>query len=452
MNLYRSIIKITLGLAFMAVFLSCEEEVQNPGFESDDIPRIFGWEQIYGVDIEDSLYINVQVSPSDGVTYSWQLDGEEISTDPNLKYKFEDPSTYEVHLAIMRNGVPNTRTATVEVNKPFVPKEYNKKMVGFLTSAGSLADVDFSNLTHLVISYAIVDEVAYPETIVDTTFAKDMNVPQIVQSAHNAGVYVMLDVTDNMAAINGGGLYGDLTFYEAISDADKRAKVISTVVKFAVDNQLDGINFYLNNTWGGPGSLDPDILSAFFSEVPDYLPAGPGPDGEFFYTASVPGGWTTSVLSPLAAVERIDWVNIQPYRYENLSPTSHSPGWAFGDLAATWIGLGMPAEKIVGGFPAFGLKYDMPTDGTAVTWGNLWMYATYHSFKEILTMDAEAHTKSMLDVDDGLYYDGHATIQEKANVVLDQGFGGMMMWSIESDTKDQEKSLLNAAYDALGNN
>ncbi|PIB34012.1 hypothetical protein BFP72_00485 [Reichenbachiella sp. 5M10] len=452
MKNYRFIKEAFLLMVIVSMFVSCAEEVENPSFDSDELPRIFGWEQLYGTNIEDSLKIAVQVSPSDGVTYSWTLDGVEVSTEPTFEYLFDDPKTYEVHLAIERNGVPNTRTATVEVNQPFVPKDYAKMMVGFLTSAGSISDVDFSSLTHLVISSAVVDEVAFPETIVDTTFADAMNIPQIVQSAHNAGVYVMLDVTDDMAAITGGGLYGDVTFFDAVADADKRAKVLETIMKFAVDNQLDGVNFYLNDTWGGPGSLDAAAIGAFYAAVPDYLPEGPGPDGEFFYSVSVPGGWTTSLLSPLAAVERIDWVNIQPYRYEDLSPTSHSPGWAFTSLADTWIGLGVPAEKIVGGFPAFGLKYDMPTDGTVVGWGNLWMFATYHTYKEILSMDAEAYSKNMLSVDDGLFYDGHPAVTEKANAVLSQGYGGMMMWSIESDTKDPETSLLKAAYSALGNN
>lgn len=436
----------TFILAF--VLTGCEEELKNPTFTDDEIPKIFGWETNYGTDIEDPIEISVQVSPSDNVTYRWSLDGEEISTHASFEYLFDDPRAYEIHLEVERNGVTNTRTGVVEVNKPFVPKDYAKKMVGFLTKAGSFSDISFDHLTHLVISSAVVAEVEGQESLVDTTFA-DLNIPMIVQSAHNAGVYVMLDVTGDLVPINGGGYYADYKFFNVIADPDKRATVIETSIKFASDNNMDGINIYLNNT--SEGYLNPDVVTAFFNEIPASLPSGPGPDGEFFYSASVPGGWTTGVLSPLADVERIDWVNVQPYRYENLEPVSHSPGWAFGALGDQWIGFGMPAEKIVGGIPAFGLKYDMPTDGTTVGWGNLWMFTLYMTYREILAIDSEAYTKNLLAVDDGIFYDGHADIQAKAATVIDKGYGGMMMWSIESDTKNEDQSLLKAAYEALGN-
>jgi GH18 family chitinase len=93
----------------------------------------------------------------------------------------------------------------------------------------------------------------------------------------------------------------------------------------------------------------------------------------------------------------------------------------------------------------------LPTDGTTVTWGNLWLYTTYETYKSILARDASANTKSKLDVDDGIYYDGFDVLDQKAQYVKDQGYGGLMMWSIESDTKDQTKSLLKEAYTKLGN-
>jgi hypothetical protein len=401
------------------------------------------------LEIEDPLTINLQVSPANDATYKWFVDDEEVATSLAFNYQFEEAKNYTLRFEVTRNGVSNSRQAQVLVIKPFVPKEYNKKMVGFLTRDGSLEDVDFSNLTHLVISSAVVGEVEGQASLVDTTFTT-LDVPLIVKAAHNAGVYVMLDVTSKIINLNGGGYYADYSFYNVIADDAKRAVAISTFMKFAVDNDFDGVNIYLNNTSEGPDALNAGKVKSFYEAVASALPDGP--NGVFFYSASVPGGWTTGALSSAATVERIDWVNIQPFRYEDLSPTAHSPFWAFTDLAATWINnFGLPKEKIVGGFPAFGLRYDMPTDGTTVTWGNLWMFTAYESYKSILARDANAHTKSMLNVDDGIYYDGHAVVQQKAQYVLDQDFGGLMIWSLESDSRDQSKSLLKVANTALGN-
>ncbi|HTJ48071.1 MAG TPA: glycosyl hydrolase family 18 protein [Cyclobacteriaceae bacterium] len=447
MNNIKSIFYIPIVLIAL-LFSGCDDTAENPTFSSDEIPRIFNWVNTYTTNIVDSLVLDPPVSPSQGATYKWTIDGVEVSAKKHFNHTFDEAKNYTIKFEVTRNGVVNSRTAQVIVIKPFVPKTYNKKMVGFLTRTGILDDINFDNLTHLVISSALVGEVDGQESLVDTTFT-GMNIPLIVKAAHNAGVYVMLDVTGNMAPINGGGLYADYGFYNVIKVTDKRDKAITTIMKFASDNDLDGVNIFLNNTSEGPDALNADIVKGFFNAIPASLPKGPS--NKFFYSASVPGGWTTGALSSIATIEAIDWVNIQPYRYEDLAPTSHSPFWAFTDLAATWISYGLPKEKVVGGFPAFGLHYHMPTDGTTVTWGNLWLYTTYETYKSILARDASANTKSKLDVDDGIYYDGFDVLDQKAQYVKDQGYGGLMMWSIESDTKDQTKSLLKEAYTKLGN-
>ncbi|KAA3440085.1 hypothetical protein FOA19_05305 [Rufibacter hautae] len=447
----KNYINLLLGCFLCLFFLTnCEvEDDENPVFESTAVPRIFGWStaNTYTTDISDSLIIDLQVSPAQDATFKWFVDGVEVGTGLRFKYLFPEAKDYTIKFEATRNGVTNSREADVIVIKPFVPKTYNKKMVGFLTQNGSINDVNFANLTHLVISSAVVGEVAGQASLVDTTL-ENLNIPLIIKAAHNAGVYVLLDVTGNMVTLNGGGMYADYGFFNVVKDPAKQATAIATIMKFASNNGFDGINVYLNNT--SEGVLEPvSKIEQFFKAIPAALP--PGPNGKFFYTASVPGGWTTGVLSAIAKVPEIDWVNIQPYRYEDLAPTAHSPYWGATDLVNTWVNFGLPKEKIVLGFPAFGLHYNMPKDGTQVGWGNLWKYATYESFRDILLKDPMAHTKNMLAVDDGIYYDGHPIIQQKAQLVIDQGLGGLMMWSVESDTPDQSKSLLKAANTALGN-
>jgi hypothetical protein len=444
----KSLNYISILSMVILLLTGCKKEENNPEFAKDALPRIFGWStsNIYTINIKDSLSVGLQVSPSDGATYQWFVDEKEVTSQLGFKHLFTSAKNYTLKFAVTRNGVTNSRQAQVIVIKPFVPKVYKKKMVGFITKDGSIDDIDFANLTHLVISSAVVGKVAGQASLVDTTF-KGLDIPLIVKAAHNEGVYVMLDVTGNLVNINGSGLYADYGFFNVIADPTTQAEAITTVMKFAKDNNLDGINVYLNNT--SEGSLNEGKVESFFRAIPASLPQGPS--GKFFYTASVPGGWTTSVLKIIAKVEEIDWVNLQPFRYEDLAPTAHSPFWAFADLIATWQSFGLPKEKIVGGFPAVGLHYKMPKDGSVVGWGNLWMYTTYESYKSLLQVDATANTKNVLSVDDGIYYDGFPAVQQKAQYVVSQDLGGLMMWGLESDTRDPAKSLLKAANTALGN-
>ncbi len=94
--------------------------------------------------------------------------------------------------------------------------------------------------------------------------------------------------------------------------------------------------------------------------------------------------------------------------------------------------------------PAFGLHYFYPDDGTVVGWGNMWMYTSYDSYKSILARDPDAYTKNHIDVDDGIFYDGHPAVIEKANYVETAELGGVMVWGIENDTPDQTKSIVKA--------
>jgi hypothetical protein len=420
----------------------------NPVFSETDVPRIFGWSTInkYFVDIKDTFNLNLKVSPENGATYTWYVDGELVGDEKQLRYKFTELRSYDVRFEVDRHGVKNYREAEVIVTKPFEPKPYAKKVVGFMTRNGSLESINLKNITHLVISSAVVDE-GYA-TLVDTVFTT-IDIPLIVKAAHNEGVYVMLDVSGQIDLANGGPVYANYGFYNVIKDTDKRDKAITTFLKFAVDNDLDGVNIYLNNATETDNVLKPEFTRPFFQAIADRLPEGP--NGKFFYTVTAPGGWLTSEFRPVVDVEAIDWINLQPFRFGEPGITPDAPFTGFVDVAAAWEGFGMPKEKIVNGIPAFGLHYKYPKDGTTVGWGNMWMYTTYDSYKSILALDAQAYTKNKLEVDDGIFYDGHPAVTQKAQYVLDAGLGGVMVWGIENDTQDQSKSLVNKVRLTLGN-
>lgn len=435
-------------MALVMGLSGCEDPVENPSFGPDEQPRIFGWSTVnkYFVDIKDSLVIDMKISPSQGATYKWFVNDVEVSSKRRFSYKFSDTETYKIKFEVDRNGVKNSRQGDAVVTKPFVAKTYNKKVVGFMTRDGSLETINLKNLTHLVISSAVVEEIG--DQLVDTTFTT-LNIPLIIKAAHNEGVYVLLDVTGRLVNMTGGGEYGSYGFYNVIKDEAKRDKAIATFLKFARDNAFDGVNIYLNNASEDAGILKPAITLPFYQAIAAALPEGP--NGKFFYTASAMGGWLTSELKPITQVEEIDWVNLHPFRYGAPEISEDAPYSGFVDLAATWESFGMPKEKIVNGIPAFGLHYIYPHDGTTVGWGNMWMYTSYDSYKSILARDAQAHTKNKLDVDDGIFYDGHPSVQQKSQYVLDAGLGGVMVWGIENDTQDQTRSLVKAASTALGN-
>src|SRR4051812_46237455 len=127
MKRFKYIILIPL-LAFLT---SCQDDVQNPAFASDEIPRVYGWSTFnkYFIDIKDTLNLAMKVSPNDNATYKWFVDDVAVGHDIGSKYKFNDTQTYKIRFEVERNGVKNSRQADVIVTKPFVPKAYAKKVV-----------------------------------------------------------------------------------------------------------------------------------------------------------------------------------------------------------------------------------------------------------------------------------------------------------------------------------
>jgi len=115
-NLY-----ITVLTVFTLICSACSsDESSNAIFTDDEIPRIFfenTWLNVQSIDSNTILSFNTTVSPNDGATYKWTLDGVIISQTKNLEYLVtQDPGVYTLTFEVNRNEVVNTRTAQLTVN------------------------------------------------------------------------------------------------------------------------------------------------------------------------------------------------------------------------------------------------------------------------------------------------------------------------------------------------
>ena len=272
-------------------------------------------------------------------------------------------------------------------------------------------------------------------------------------NAYVQGIYVMLDVTGTIANYtNCGGYYANYDFYDNIADQTKRNTLIATITQFVKNNKFDGVNIYLNNISEGLAFKDPGSVTTFFNDLHTSLTLLASPKGQMFYSASVPTGWTSTVLSMVASNNNFDWVNVYGFASQDLTPIPSSPAWYLSDAINAWVGLGIPASKIIGGIPAFGRSYNFP-DGVAITWGNVDTYASWIGFKSIISQNANAANlnPSQFNVTPltGVFYDGFSNIDAKTQFIMNNNMGGVMIWSINNDSMDPTKSLVKRAYDNL---
>ncbi len=88
---------VMIPVFMIGMFMSsCEDTAENPAFEEDAVPRIFGWIEggKYFLDISDELVLDMPVSPSDGATYKWLIDGVQVSDERVLRHSFTEVKSH----------------------------------------------------------------------------------------------------------------------------------------------------------------------------------------------------------------------------------------------------------------------------------------------------------------------------------------------------------------------
>jgi hypothetical protein len=120
-NMKNSKLILLVVIIILFGLSSCGDQAEDPVFTSDDVPRIFGWinntNNDYLLNVNDTLKINLQVSPSNEASYQWFIDDVEVGETRDLTYKFNEAKRYIVKFMVTRYGVTNSRQTKVLVNK-----------------------------------------------------------------------------------------------------------------------------------------------------------------------------------------------------------------------------------------------------------------------------------------------------------------------------------------------
>lgn len=435
------------------LFSACgEENVGNPTFADDEIPYIYmDWAGTYVYKLGDVVKFTAQVSPNEGTKCCWMVDDKIVSESASVEYTIETVKPFTLRFEAERNGIKNFRTAQITVTKDFAPKDYNRVVMGVVTSACNTDLIQWDYVTHLMYSSLIVSDETGTLTLPDANALA--NLKTIVSLAHNNGVYVILDISGSIVFPSGSGVYNETAFNNVAIDIAKRTQLIANIKSFVDEYELDGVNIYMNNLNNDAGKLQgPDELANFMNELAEAFPAErEAPYNHFFLTASVPMAWNNYEFYFLGRVPRLDWVNFLLFGGTDLAPVHHAPDWQINDNITRFRDVaGIPASKMLIGIGAFGIKYDIPA-GTSPTWGNLDSFLSYPAYGEIVKMDASAPSKDMLSLGSAsLYYVGVSaevnSVNSKAALVKENDVKGMFVWTLDYDTQDASSSLTQAVY------
>ncbi|WP_428908187.1 glycosyl hydrolase family 18 protein [Niallia sp. Krafla_26] len=301
-------------------------------------------------------------------------------------------------------------------------EEKEKVLIGYVQDFRDPNTMDYSDLTHIIFSFA------HPTKDGQLLMNGDSALNHLrttVEIAHNQGSKIMLAV-GGWFHIQGGESYE--YFKDAISQPASRTNLVNNLVDMVVRENLDGIDIDFEHP---RTNEDAQNLAAFTKELSEML----HPEGKELSIAvnakvhSVAGTEIKQVVYEPTMFNFVDHVNIMAYDGQwdgeynaaNLSPYSHNK-----NIVTYWSHLfdkhEISREKLVLGVPF----YAQPEDPNS----------KQISYNTIINQHPENSAKDIVHINGITYhYNGEETVQKKTKLALDHGFGGMMVWEIGHDSK-----------------
>ncbi len=234
----------------------------------------------------------------------------------------------------------------------------------------------------------------------------------LVAAAHAKGTKVSIAV--------GGWSYQNVplqgNFEKVAGDAKTRKIFAKNIVDFLKAYDLDGLDL----DWEFP--TKPEPYEALVRELKTALTA----EG-FTLSAALNGAWSdtgaplTSSFVTDTCLTYFDTINVMAYDADPTGP-GHSPLWFTDTSIRYWAARGVPREKIIIGVPFYG----------APGWVQ---------YRDLVRDNKDNAYRDKAEIVVGswgkipVYYNGIATIQEKARLALLKA-GGVMIFDINEDTMD----------------
>jgi GH18 family chitinase len=205
-----------------------------------------------------------------------------------------------------------------------------------------------------------------------------------------------------------GGWERSKHFAAMATSPDKRRAFIAALVKYCLEERLDGIDL----DWEHPQNAAEEQA---YADLLVELRAACQPHG--LLVSFSMAGWQQLPREAFAAAH---WVNLMAYDRDGRHATFEGAVEDIDKLKK----LGVPPEKIVLGMPFYGLHIERKRQPL--------------SYAEIL---AKYDPKPDVDEVDGFYFNGVNTVRRKTEYALKNRLGGVMAWELGQDVPT-ERSLV----------
>ncbi|MCD6050778.1 MAG: glycoside hydrolase family protein [Verrucomicrobia bacterium] len=232
-----------------------------------------------------------------------------------------------------------------------------------------------------------------------------------------------------LISIGGGAASGNKAllarYFDLISDA-KRAAFTAKLADYVEAHGFDGLDVDIE----GP-AINHDY-GAFIENLAKVLKPK-----DKLRTCALSKGYGGNKVKD-ETLTHFDFVNIMAYdgagAWNPNAPGQHSSMEFAKSNVKFWLDKGLPKSKAVLGVPFYGYGF-----GEAFRKSSYAYYDILQKYPGAEKVDKIGST---------IWYNGIPTIKAKTQYVVDEGLGGIMIWSLDNDVK-RENSLLSAIHETL---
>ncbi len=286
---------------------------------------------------------------------------------------------------------------------------FSQRVVGYYPHWKSISDVNniqWGKITDIVYAFATTDG-SGNITIQNSTIFN-----AVVSGAQTNGVKVHL-------SIGGAGQSGN--FGTVAGNSTNRTNFANNLATIVENNDLDGVDI----DWEFPASWESTNFTNLVSAVRSALDGSESTLGKTLeLTAAVSPVQYNNDAITASSYTYIDYFNIMAYDDDRGIHGSNHSAYDFAVESITYWSTtkGLSKSKMRLGVPFYGR--------------NSWTDEAYNTLGA-----ADPATAFNSDSYNGYYYNGNTTIQNKSQLVLDEGLDGIMIWELSQDRTDQYSLL-----------
>lgn len=300
---------------------------------------------------------------------------------------------------------------------------YSPVVIGYLPLGDheyetSFDDIQWKHLTHVNVSFArVCADGSLDVSEVTTRIGKTRDI------AHTKNVKILISIAKKAPE----------AFVKAIESESTRKKLAKQIIDFTRENQLDGFDIDYEEYDNWAKNL-PNLLE-FAKEL------NRTKDSNMLMTCAVVSKWLNYGTE---WHQYFDYINLMSYDYEALqssTPKQHASYTQYMEDIQYWENTAKaPKHKIVAGLPFYGYSWD-DIPGVDESRG-IRFYSILSAFQNVKDIaDKDCHSQTL--------YNGKSTIRQKCRYVIDNEYGGVMIWQLFQDAYAEKDKLIKVVGETM---